>query len=265
MINVRFLSILSLLTSDHECRQKEIFSALLKTAAHPAIDSIHLFVQSKDEVIRTTTHLNMTLPSKIEKIVELGRMPLNVDFVRYAATKLQGRWVLASNDDVYPEGHAWLNTPPSALLLSRHAKKNEKTSCGDCDATKSQLYQSLCNKANFGSFDAWVAKFSFNELDPVGLRLLATPRHAFGADNLLGHVFENYFSKRLTNLCRSYRLYHIHCTFRTSVANPRVADRGYGERTFIGHGQMAKLLRLYEKNLTQKKANQIVRRRWKAV
>lgn len=202
------------------------------------------------------------MPAKVEKIIELGRMPLNSDFVEYASGALQNRWVLASNDDVYPEGDAWMRAPPSALLLSRHARRRETSRCGTCDARKAQLYQSLCNQVNFGSFE--VAKFEDANLSTIGLNLIKTPRHAFGADNLLGYAFESYFKKPLKNLCHSYRLYHIHCKFRTSVQDPRNADRGYGDRTFITHGHMAKLLRRYEPDTSQKKADQIVRRRWKA-
>lgn len=264
MISVRFLSILSLHTSSHICRQHEILGALRKTAEHPAIESIHLFVKSRRRLRRLTVALNTSLPAKIDAVIELGRMPLNSDFAKYASTVLKNRWVLVSNDDVYPEGGAWASTPPGALLLSRHAKRREVSACGQCDATRAQLFRSLCNDKNFGSFDAWVARFETELLDPIGVSLLHTPRHAFGADNLLGHVFETYFRLPLTNLCHSYRLYHVHCTFPTSVGNPRVADRGYGDRTFVTHGDMARLLRTYE-NITQERANRVVRRRWEAL
>ena len=142
-------------------------------------------------------------------------------------------------------------------------QKKEATVCGYCDATKAHLYQSLCNKANFGSFDAWVAKFDDTKLNKVGINLVTTPRHAFGADNLLGHAFEKYFNKPLENNCYSYKLFHIHCFFQTSVSNPGSRDRGYGDRTFITHGHMAKLL-MQNENITRKNAESIVRRRWNA-
>ena len=60
------------------------------------------------------------------------------------------------------------------------------------------------------------------------------------------------------------KLGHVHCTFSTSVGNPQNADRGYGDRTFVTHGDMARLLRTYE-NITQERANRVVRRRWEAL
>ena len=44
-------------------------------------------------------------------VKEIGRMPLQVDLVRYAATVLQGEHVVASNDDIYPEGPSWWQPP----------------------------------------------------------------------------------------------------------------------------------------------------------
>ena len=263
MISVRFLSILSLNTHDHFCRQQEIMKALFNTAKHEAFEEIHLFIKSRRRLNATLHRMNITLPSKVTNIIELKRMPLNSDFVSYASQNLTNRWVMASNDDVYPYGDAWFTPPNTSLLLSRHAKKNEQTLCGACDATKSQLYQSLCNHANFGSFDAWVAKFQSNILDRIGMNLVHTPRHAFGADNLLGHAFERYFQKQLKNRCYSYKLFHIHCKFPTSVSNPRIRDRGYGDRTFITHGHMARLL-LKNEVMTRKKADAVVRQRWVA-
>ena len=264
MIVIRFLSILQFHTASHVCRQREIFQALLNTAKHGAFEEIHLFVKSRRKVDIALRYMNITLPSNINKIIELGRMPLNSDFVAYASSNLTHQWVLASNDDVYPEGDAWFQTPTTSMLLSRHAKLKEITRCGICDATKAQLYQSLCNPSNFGSFDAWVAKFESKTLNSIGMKLVHTPRHAFGADNLLGHAFENYFNKRLLNKCYSYKLFHIHCKFATSVNNPGSRDRGYGDRTFITHGRMAKLLTRHE-NVSLKTAQKIVRKRWKAM
>ena len=262
MISLRFVSVFHAHTKDHACRQQEIFTALRKTWEHEAFAELHLMVKKKRSFLKALRTHGVALSPKVKRIVELHRMPLNRDFIEYASRELRNRWVLASNDDVYPEGLAWSNPPPSALLLSRHAKSNETTACGWCDATKAQLSQSLCNTHNFGSFDAWVAKFERFPLNSVGLQLSETPRHAFGADNLLGHVFETYFGKPLQNRCLSYRLYHIHCTFATSVSNPAIAKRGYGDGTFVHHGHMADLLRRYDKNLSETRANKIVRRRW---
>ncbi len=262
IISVRFLSVLNLSTPNHECRQQELFTALLKTARHPGIEAIHLFVEHRRRLTRMASRLRFAMPHKVVRIVELGRMPLNSDFVYYATTTLQNRWVLVSNDDIYPEGDAWLRPPPSALLLSRHAKKVERTRCGVCDATRAQMRQSLCNNINTGSFDAWVANFSA-DVNPIGMDLVRTPRHAFGSDNLLGHAFETYFHKPLRNMCYSYRLFHIHCQFQTSVRRPVNASRGYGDRTFVTHHDMAMHLRRHVK-ISLMEAKKIVRRRWRA-
>ena len=58
-----------------------------------------------------------TLPGTVT-LRELGRWPLNSDLVEYASTTLRGQLVLASNDDVYPEGDAWLLPPPTVCRAS---------------------------------------------------------------------------------------------------------------------------------------------------
>ena len=115
---------------------------------------------------------------------ELGRWPLNSDLVEYASTALRGQLVLASNDDVYPEGDAWLLPPPTALMLSRWAKRVETCDgCArrECNAVARTPANSVCSRANVGSFDAWLHRFDAPvtaETQPAALAMLRTPRHS---------------------------------------------------------------------------------------
>ena len=152
------------------------------------------------------------------------------------------------------------------MMLSRHAKRNE--SCAgcrrSCNARNAQDVQSLCNHLNFGSFDGWVHRFDAPLRDPVALALLRTPRHAFGADNVMGHVFEQRLRVRLANRCYRYRLYHLHCRLPTSTKVPSDAKRGYGERTHLTHQHMELLLLKHDLNLSAwPAAKLIVTRKWR--
>ena len=84
--------------------------------------------------------------------------------------------------------------------------------------------------ANVGSFDAWLHRFDAPvtaETQPAALAMLRTPRHSFGADNLLGHVFEQHLRVPLRNRRHDYRLYHLHCRLTTSDApNGRSSEAG---------------------------------------
>ena len=78
-----------------------------------------------------------------------------------------------------------------------------------CDARIASPVRSRCNAINFGSFDAWVARFEravTATTDPAAFAMLATPRHSFGADNLLGHVFEAHLNMSLSNRCHRYKI-----------------------------------------------------------
>lgn len=260
---VRFQSVLPLDSDAQRERQLEMLTALSRTCKHEGVWQVHLMVQSVEDAMRMFAHHNYPLPPRVTAIYELGRMPLNSDFVEYAYTRLRGEWVLACNDDIYLAGPAWQHPPDGSLLLSRHASTHETCDgCKEsCDATKAQEYRSLCNKQNFGSFDAWVAKFDAPVTDMKAMAMLRTPRHAFGADNLLLYVFQTHLDKPLRNRCLSYKLMHLHCRLRTSVANPATAKRGYGDGTFITHGAMAQILTEQDTHVSRKLANQIVRRR----
>ena len=155
-------------------------------------------------------------------------------------------------------------------MLSRHAKRIE--SCDGCitktcSQEQAQDRRSTCVWSNYGSYDAWVGRFD----SAPDLRngsaladLLSSPRHAFGTENMLGHVFERYLGRRLRNRCRTYRIYHLHCHFKTSllgVGNAPVTERGYGQG-FIGHIFVVELLRRHEKNLSFEQASALMRHRW---
>tara|TARA_B110001452_G_C15209419_1_gene419510 strand:- start:602 stop:1672 length:1071 start_codon:yes stop_codon:yes gene_type:complete len=264
---VKFISVLPRSNRARIERQLEIMTALKRTCEFPGVWQVHLLVKSVPEAMGMLQTYQATLPPRVAAMYELGRMPLNSDFVEYAYTQLKGEWVLACNDDIYLEGTAWLKPPPDAMLLSRHAKANE--TCNgcmqkSCDARKSQDFRSLCNRANFGSFDAWVHKFDEDpRTDEAAMAMLRTPRHAFGADNLLLYVFETHLKVKLHNRCLSYRLNHLHCHLPTSIGNcaDTAKTRGYGDGTFITHGHMNKLLRKWDTHITEKEGAGIVRRR----
>ena len=266
---IRFMSVLPKTNRARVDRQLEMLTALRRSCAFPGIWQVHLLVQFEDAALRMLEAFKFRLPARVAGLYELGRMPLNSDFVRYAFTQLRSEWVIACNDDIYPEGTAWLRPPPigSSLLLSRHAKWNESCdgcSRPSCDATKAQDRRSLCNKANFGSFDAWVHKFDGPVQDAKAMAMLSTPRHAFGADNLLLYVFETHLSVPLRNRCLSYRLMHLHCILPTSIGvncASTAKTRGYGDGTFITHGHMSRLLRKHDTHITEKEGAGIVRRR----
>ena len=260
----------------HELRQRELLTALGRTARHPGVWQVHLLVESRPAFARMLRRLRWPLPARVTRVVELGRLPLNVDLFLHAAREAAGEYVLVSNDDVYPDGDGWLMPPDGALLLSRHAKRNESCEgCAalgapSCNAERAQDVKSLCNARNFGSFDAWVSHFRPGEaatLRRTALDLLRTPRHAFGADNVLGFVFERHLGRPVRNRCHSYRLYHLHCTFRTSLTvTARDNDRGYGERTFIPHHHLAKMVHAaHNDSMTWHEAVHVTRRRWRAV
>lgn len=192
IVALRFLSVVPNITAEHMDRQRELLTATARTEQHPGIRGMHLLVVDALQARGMLAAHGYTLGRHVT-ISELGRWPLNSDLVEYASTVLRGQWVLASNDDVYPEGDAWLRPPDGALMLSRHAKERETCDgcLRSCNAMRRTPHTSLCNRANVGSFDAWVHRFSSpvtNATDPVATAMLATPRHSFGADNLLGHV-----------------------------------------------------------------------------
>ena len=247
-------------------RQLEMLTALKRTCAFPGIWQVHLLVEFEGAALRMLEAFKLELPPRVAAMHELGRMPLNSDFVKYAYTQLRGEWVIACNDDIYMEGAAWLRPPMSgSLLLSRHAKANETCDgCSrSCDARKAQDRRSLCNPSNFGSFDAWVHRFCAPVTDTKAMAMLGTPRHAFGADNLLLYVFETHLKVKLENRCMSYRLMHLHCLLPTSIGNcaDTAKTRGYGDGTFVTHGHMNRLLRTHDTHISEKQGAQIVRRR----
>lgn len=123
-----------------------------------------------------------------------------------------------------------------------------------------------------------------NATHPAAFAMLRTPRHAFGADNLLGHVFESHLGVPLANRCHRFRLFHLHCRLPTSSqfsAELSAARRGYGEAArgggahgggahgrhhsaVPGHGAMAKLIMAYDlERHSWEQAKAIVRRQWK--
>ena len=275
IVALRFLSVVPNASRAHELRQREVLTALNRTAAHPAFGAVHLLVRSLEEAHAMFGAFSFILPQHVT-LTELGRWPLNSDLVEIASTTFRGRTVLASNDDVYPEGDAWLTPPEGALLLSRHAKSAETCDgCGGaCDAREGTPWWSQCLERNSGNFDGWVHRFAepvTNVTQPAAFALLATPRHAFGADNLLGHTFEAHLGVPLTNRCHRYRLFHLHCRLPTSfqfTARLSGSRRGYGEgrRKVPGHGDMARLLLRHDpQHHTWEDAKAIVRRRWPPV
>ena len=274
---VRFLSVVPNKSTTHADRQRELLTALTRTCAHAGFRAVHLMVSSLQDLRHMLIGFAYVLPVKVKVVVELGRMPLNLDFVLYAATELNGETVLVTNDDVYPEGSAWNMLPEQSMMLSRHMKKHD-TCDGcvkpQCNQRKAQEPQSLCNTGNFGSFDGWVHRFNGPQdwlhrevVDGPVTGMLTTPRHAFGADNLLGHVFEHYLGVRFFNRCLRYKLFHLHCRFPTStrygLPDNLTEGRGYGDGTVIGHRLVQQLLASYEKNLTRGEVHSITRRRWR--
>ena len=262
---IRFMSVLPTTSKARRERQLEMLTALKRTCAFPGIWQVHLLVEFEGAALRMLEAFQVELPPRVAAVHELGRMPLNSDFVKYAYTQLRGEWVIACNDDIYMEGAAWLRPPMGSLLLSRHAKSNETCDgCSrSCDARKAQDRRSLCNPSNFGSFDAWVHKFDAPVTDPKAMAMLSTPRHAFGADNLLLYVFETHLKVPLSNRCMSYRLMHLHCLLPTSIGNcaDTAKTRGYGDGTFVTHGHMNRLLRSQDTHISEKEGAGIVRRR----
>lgn len=273
IIALRFLSVVPNISAEHVDRQRELLTATARTEQHPGIRGMHLLVLDAAQARRMLAAHGYTLGRHVT-VHELGRWPLNSDLVEYASTVLRGQWVLASNDDVYPEGPAWLRPPDGALMLSRHAKERETCNgcLRSCNAVRRTPHTSLCNERNVGSFDAWLHRFSSpvtNVTDPVSIAMLATPRHSFGADNLLGHVFEQHLGVPLKNRCYDYKLFHLHCRLTTSDAkNGRQSGkrRGYGEGFRHGvhnHGDMAKLVMRHDPHKhTWNEARSIVRKKW---
>ena len=270
--SLRFLSVIPNRSQTHHDRQRELLTALSRTCAHPAFRAVHLLVQDLDAVRSMLVAFRYILPQKVKAVLSLGRMPFNFDLVRYAATELRGEMVLASNDDIYPEGAEWSILPSESLALSRHAKVNE-TCMGcflqSCNQRRAQVEESLCSEKNFGSFDAWVHRFDGEQLwmaNKTVMSLLSVPRHAFGTENLLGHVFERYLGVRLANRCLKYRVFHMHCHFRTSVRHgqPENASvgRGYGQGRITSHKFAQRLLRKHVPGLSSEDAARITRRRW---
>jgi len=119
---IRFMSVLPTTSNARRERQLEMLTALKRTCAFPGIWQVHLLVEFEGAALRMLEAYRLELPPRVAAMHELGRMPLNSDFVRYAYTQLRGEWVIACNDDIYPEGAAWLRPPMGSLLLSRHAK-----------------------------------------------------------------------------------------------------------------------------------------------
>ena len=274
IVALRFLSVIPNATIEHIDRQRELLTALTRTVQHPGIVATHLLVRSVTEARAMLSAHAYALPGTVT-LRELGRWPLNSDLVEYASTALRGQLVLASNDDVYPEGDAWLLPPPTALMLSRWAKRVETCDgCArrECNAVARTPANSVCSRANVGSFDAWLHRFDAPvtaETQPAALAMLRTPRHSFGADNLLGHVFEEHLRVPLRNRCHDYRLYHLHCRLTTSDApNGRSSGsrRGYGEGFKTGrhnHGDMARLVMRHDpEQHSWDEARKIVRKRW---
>ena len=294
IVALRFLSVVPNITAEHMDRQRELLTATARTEQHPGIRGMHLLVLDALQARGMLAAHGYTLGRHVT-ISELGRWPLNSDLVEYASTVLRGQWVLASNDDVYPEGDAWLRPPDGALMLSRHAKERETCDgcLRSCNAMRRTPHTSLCNRANVGSFDAWVHRFSSpvtNATDPVATAMLATPRHSFGADNLLGHVrrrppllrappsrrhaavpwlrpqpgpcdwraaqvFEEHLGVPLRNRCHHYKLFHLHCRLTTSDAkNGRQSGkrRGYGEGFRTGVHNHGDMARLIMRHDPQK-------------
>lgn len=152
LVALRFLSVVPNRSATHALRQREVLTALSRTAAHPAFGSVLLLVRSLAETHAMLAAFGYVLPPQVS-LVELGRWPLNSDLVEAASTTLRGRRVLASNDDVYPEGDAWMAAGDrGSLLLSRHAKASETCEgCGaPCDAREGSPWWSVCLENNAG-------------------------------------------------------------------------------------------------------------------
>ena len=115
---VKFMSVLPRSNRARIERQLEILTALQRTSDFPGVWQVHLMVRSLDDAVGMLKAFQYQLPPRVAAIHELGRMPLNSDFVQYAYTHLRGEWVLACNDDIYLEGAAWLKPPTTGGMLS---------------------------------------------------------------------------------------------------------------------------------------------------
>ncbi|XP_067679676.1 uncharacterized protein [Haliotis asinina] len=205
--------------SQREARAEEYITGLTRTLLHPHIQDVHLLYDQD------------LLPDYVRK--KLSNVPFHrklffhylqntrqaISTFRFAFEKLQGRLVMVTQADVYPERGfdlidiERLKSERLMYALTRHGRLEES-----CD-----MSGDFCDEGIkfVGSHDTYIF-VPHGYIPPSAIKFLSTDTMAWGIDLVITWVFQNILSFRVLNPCKVVFVYHIHCTYIRNTGRQRV-------------------------------------------
>ncbi|KAK6172306.1 hypothetical protein SNE40_015993 [Patella caerulea] len=201
---------------DLDRRMEEYISSLQSTLMHVNVEEIHFLFD------------DVALPSYVESKIYSNGIKLKFHRVydshktsnifEYVFTHLQGKLVMVTQADCYPErGFHLINKTVLSknrlmYALTRHGHLEDS-----CD-----LSGEFCDQKTYvGSHDAYV--FVPQGRFPLSASVyLHKKTTTWGIDLLIVWVFENILRYRVLNPCKVIYIYHRHCSFVRDVKRVRV-------------------------------------------
>ncbi|XP_071119025.1 uncharacterized protein [Haliotis cracherodii] len=205
--------------SQKEARAEEYITGLSRTLIHPHIHEVHLLYDQ--DLLPDHVNKKLSSVSIQQKLffhyLQNTRQALST--FRFAFEKLQGRLVMVTQADVYPERGfdlidiERLKSERLMYALTRHGRLEES-----CD-----MSGDFCDEGRkfVGSHDTYIF-VPQGRLTASAIDSLTTDTMAWGIDLVITWVFQNVLSYRVLNPCKVVFVYHIHCTYIRNTGRQRV-------------------------------------------
>ena len=167
--------ITSFYTPKNTSRDVEIKEALRKNISCFNIKKLHLFLDTKDDLIYLHNTYRKELENGRIQIVSIGKQPLYSDLVTYA-NRLEGEICMIMNSDI------WLHSISDMRLFDNFENKIYGITRHE-SSMEPKLLNTYARNPNFiGSQDAFIFR---SPLKPEIIKKIEFPQNIWGSDNVL--------------------------------------------------------------------------------
>jgi hypothetical protein len=203
-------------------RQEELEETLQKNLNHTLVTAVHLLVNQPLAEQRLSEQ-NFHNKHKIF-VHRINALPKYRDFFDYVNDRLQNRFVIMMNMDIYLGGgfevinKTFLVKSNISYILTRHGREEKRCNMGG--------KLGYCGVSYFGSHDTYIFVLT-QPLDESVLAELDYDMNVLGGENRLIWVLRNKMKRRLLNPCEYLKTYHNHCVDIHGSVRPRINKNGY--------------------------------------
>lgn len=177
----------------------ELIETLKKNLSSVNIKTLHLFLDTKEDLEFILEKFRTFLENSRIKIIRIGKQPLYSDLINYANT-LDGEICMIMNSDI------WLHSISDMRILENMDGKLYGLTRHESDMSPKLIDRYNSPKGFIGSQDAFIFKSPVNE---EILQHVNFSQNVWGSDNVLLREFQK-IGYKLYDPCRQIIIVHEH-------------------------------------------------------